>query len=226
MRILIYSIATAIANLGFYVSYAVSAALYPGGTWGDASVIGHDFWRNYLCDVMKKTAHNGLPNPGQGYGFLSFGLLFATILCWWALLLKLLPDHLSRQKKIARIAAWLSAAGFVGMVIFPASESLISAHFFSVLVGTLFGLVVTILLYVYFLKVPSHRFLGKIGLFFLSPAVITLVIFTAYHLGVTGLSEGLIIVLEKLVILITSVLCLLSAFRSMQMAKARISKKV
>lgn len=222
MRIPVHSITTMLSTLSFYVSYAISAVLYPGGTWEDASTVGHAFWKNYLCDILEETAHNGVPNPGRGYGLAAFALLFVTLLFWWALLLNLLPDHLSRPKKIARITSWISATAFLGTLIFPASAHLISYHFFCVLLGAFFGLVATILLLVYFLRVPAHRSFGKVGLLLLSPGMVTLVIFTAYHLGLPGLSESLIIVLQKVVMISTSALCLFSALRPIhQLVKAR-----
>src|SRR5262249_39586691 len=36
---------------------------YPGGTHWDRAAPGHDFWRNYLCDLARTVALNGAPNP-------------------------------------------------------------------------------------------------------------------------------------------------------------------
>jgi len=52
------------ALLGAFVClYAAAALAYPGGTWEDPSTVGHSFFFNYYCDLMRPTALNGQPNP-------------------------------------------------------------------------------------------------------------------------------------------------------------------
>ena len=48
--------------VAFVVLFAFAADAYAGGTHFDHSAIGHDFWRNNLCDVARTVAINGLPN--------------------------------------------------------------------------------------------------------------------------------------------------------------------
>ncbi|HEY8079541.1 MAG TPA: hypothetical protein VIF62_35670 [Labilithrix sp.] len=40
-----------------------SMQMYPGGTSWDHASVGHDFWKNYLCDLLRPTALDGVPNP-------------------------------------------------------------------------------------------------------------------------------------------------------------------
>lgn len=59
-------LADGIALAGIVVSLAayVAAALsYPGGSYTRPHAVGHDVLRNYVCDLSRETAHNGLPNP-------------------------------------------------------------------------------------------------------------------------------------------------------------------
>lgn len=46
----------------FVALFAGAAHAYAGGTHFDHTAIGHDFWRNNLCDVARTVAINGLPN--------------------------------------------------------------------------------------------------------------------------------------------------------------------
>lgn len=48
--------------IAFVVLFAFAANAYGGGTHFDHAAIGHDFWRNNLCDVARTVAINGLPN--------------------------------------------------------------------------------------------------------------------------------------------------------------------
>lgn len=227
MSITFYSIAITISTLSFLIVYTVSAILYPGGTWENAATVGYSFWGNYLCDVLHATGFNSLPNPGRGYGFVAFGLILVILIFWWLLLTRFLGERSLVLARVIRIISFISAVGFLGIIIFPAAEALISLHFFSVAFGGLFGLIATILPLVYFLKMPSYRALGKIGLLLMSPAIITLFVYTAYHIGLfTPHSQLLIIALQKIIVITTTLLCLLSAFKAMQMARVRIPKKM
>lgn len=49
---------------GFLVLFVGAASAYPGGTHFDHAALGHDFWRNTLCDVARTVALDGAPNEG------------------------------------------------------------------------------------------------------------------------------------------------------------------
>ena len=51
-----------ISVLLFIVTAGTAMAYYPGGTKFQLKAVGHQFWHNYLCDVMTPTALNGQPN--------------------------------------------------------------------------------------------------------------------------------------------------------------------
>jgi len=46
----------------FTILIASAMDAYPGGTAWDAHTHGHDFWRNYLCDLLRAVAINGESN--------------------------------------------------------------------------------------------------------------------------------------------------------------------
>ena len=215
------SLAISVSTLGFYLSYAISAALYPGGTWEDTSTVGYSFWQNYLCDVLQDTGLNGLPHLGSHYGLMAFGFLLATLLFWWTLLAKFLDEYSPTLARVVLMASFFSAVGFAGTVAFPAEEALRGYHFVAVLVAVLCGLFAIIMPLVYFLKMPTYRSLGKTGLLLISPVVITLCYYIAYHLEMIVPREGLVIGLQKVSLITASMLCLLSARKQAQIAAAR-----
>src|SRR3954471_798809 len=46
----------------FVILFFAAANAYPGGTHFDHASVGHDFWRNTLCDVARTVAIDGTPN--------------------------------------------------------------------------------------------------------------------------------------------------------------------
>jgi len=50
------------AVFGFVVLFVAAGSAYPGGTHFDHGSVGHDFWRNTLCDVARTVAIDGAPN--------------------------------------------------------------------------------------------------------------------------------------------------------------------
>ncbi|MEM9417274.1 MAG: hypothetical protein AAF963_02885 [Bacteroidota bacterium] len=217
MRTYFYSVGTIITVLSFCTFYLIAATLYPGGTWADPSTLRHSFGGNYLCDVLKVTAHNGLPNIGRTYGFIAFFFLFAALLFWWALLTSLLPKQFSTLRKVVRIATFLSAAGFVGMIFAPPSPNLLSPHFFAVITAVLCGLAVTFLLLASLLKIPAYRSLGQLGFLLISPVVPNISMYIAYHLNLFTVSVSQIIFVTKIVVINAILICLLSALKQIRM---------
>jgi hypothetical protein len=44
--------------------FTAAAWHYPGGTWDEPQRLGHSFWGNYFCDLMRPIALNGQVNGG------------------------------------------------------------------------------------------------------------------------------------------------------------------
>jgi len=61
-RLQIESSALLATSVGFVVLFALAAHAYAGGTHFDHAAVGHDFWRNTLCDVARTVAINDQPN--------------------------------------------------------------------------------------------------------------------------------------------------------------------
>src|SRR5690242_6177137 len=47
----------------FLALFVLAARAYPGGTDWDRAAVGHQFWANYLCDLTRGVALNGVANP-------------------------------------------------------------------------------------------------------------------------------------------------------------------
>ncbi len=53
-----------LVSLGvFIVGMGIAMVQYPGGTWFDRTAESHQFWHNFLCDMLRADAINGKPNP-------------------------------------------------------------------------------------------------------------------------------------------------------------------
>lgn len=69
------------AVVAFVVLAGTSMAAYPGGTSWDPATRGHDFWRNFLCDLVRGTSLGGTPNPiGSAFGKAAMLVLAAGLL--------------------------------------------------------------------------------------------------------------------------------------------------
>ncbi len=132
--------------VAFVVLFAFAAHAYAGGTHFDHSAVGHDFWRNNLCDVARTVAINGLPNEcacflarfamlalalGLGVMFFALPRLFpsrprlgllvrvlgvATVPC--AIAVVLLPtDRFSHLHGLSIVLAGTLGLGTVGLAL-------------------------------------------------------------------------------------------------------------
>lgn len=92
---------------------------YPGGTSWDAASPGHDFWLNYLCDLARPTALNGVPNPtGSMFAQAAMIALALGLLPWWSLLARLTPSH-PRAGRAMRACGTFAAIGIGFVVALP-----------------------------------------------------------------------------------------------------------
>ncbi len=73
----------------FVALEVVAMARYPGGTWVDRTSVGHDFFRNFFCDVAASKALNGEPNPGAIYAQMGMLVLTLGLLPFWVLVTSL-----------------------------------------------------------------------------------------------------------------------------------------
>lgn len=115
------AVLAAIATFIGLVFFAMRA--YPGGTSWNATAPGHDFWLNYLCDLARPTALNGVANPTGSA--LAQGAMFALalgLLPWWAMLARLTPSH-PRAGRAMRVLGTVAAIGIAFVATLPAIAS-------------------------------------------------------------------------------------------------------
>lgn len=103
----------------FVVFIALAMHAYPGGTnWNRASR-GHDFWLNYLCDLARPTALNGVANPiGSALAQGAMIVLALGLVPWWWLLAALAPSQ-RRSGVAVRVLGAIATIGVFGVVLLP-----------------------------------------------------------------------------------------------------------
>jgi hypothetical protein len=96
-------------------------ALYPGGTWMDRSARGHDFFRNFFCDLSAGVALNGAPNPGAWCATAAMVVLALGLFHFWLIL----PQLFARR---GRHAARIRRLGLLSAAVLPLVPLLSSAR--------------------------------------------------------------------------------------------------
>lgn len=116
--------------------FAFAAAAYPGGSHFDRHAVGHDFWRNALCDVARATALNGAPNArGAVLAQAAMSILALGIgLFLWALARKLPPA----RRLVVRILTALTVPAALAVVFLP-TDRFSDVHGLAVVVAGVFG---------------------------------------------------------------------------------------
>ena len=113
----------ALSVAGFCVLIGVAMCAYPGGHEWDRTTRGHDFWRNYICDLARSTALDGEPNTTSApiAQVALVALLAGGAAFWWALpALFTRPE--SRLAGAVRTLGALSLAGVLGVALLPADR--------------------------------------------------------------------------------------------------------
>lgn len=107
------------ATATFVALVVLAMRAYPGGTSWNAAALGHDFWLNYLCDLARPTALNGVPNPlGSALAQAAMLALAIGLLPWWSLLARLVPSH-PRTGHAMRMLGGLAAVGIAFVAALP-----------------------------------------------------------------------------------------------------------
>ncbi len=101
---------------------ALAMAAYPGGTQWRHAADGHDFWRNYLCDLARRVALNGTPNPvGSALAQASMLALALGLVPFW----RLLPDFFGARPRLGtwvRVLGQVAVAASFAVVLLPADR--------------------------------------------------------------------------------------------------------
>src|SRR5688572_11608153 len=100
--------------IGLFLSVALfvaligrAIALYPGGTWFDPGAVGHDPFRNFLCDLTQPVALNGMVNPGARWAGAGMIALDVGLLLVWLAVPLLAPSRLGRALRMMGVLSFL-----------------------------------------------------------------------------------------------------------------------
>lgn len=100
--------------LGFASCMAISMLAYPGGNLWDRSQAGHDFWRNFWCDLLRQRAYNGAPNPWAPHlAQLAMFWLALGIAAYFVLAPRLFPG----ARQLGRVITAAGLCGAAGLVV-------------------------------------------------------------------------------------------------------------
>ncbi|HEU5072624.1 MAG TPA: hypothetical protein VFU02_00590, partial [Polyangiaceae bacterium] len=100
--------------LGFASCMAISMLAYPGGNLWDRSQPGHDFWRNFWCDLLRQPAYNGALNPwAPHFAQLAMFWLALGIAAYFVLAPRLFP----RAPWLGRVVTGAGLCGAAGLAV-------------------------------------------------------------------------------------------------------------
>lgn len=119
---------TLLSVVAFGTLMSLAVARYSGGSYFDPKARGHDFFRNFWCDLLRDVGHDGRPSGSP---------LFAE-LALWALGVGLIAffQTLSGYARSPRSKLAIRALGFFG-VLGLAAVALTPSHRFPTLHGVL-----------------------------------------------------------------------------------------
>jgi hypothetical protein len=133
------SAAMSAAALASVVLLLAAMCLYPGGTQWDHAAPGNDFWQNYVCDLARTVALDGVPNPrGSALAQAAMALLALALgLLWW-----LVPRVFPARRLLGatvRVAGCTASAAALAVVLLPA-DRFSQVHGLSIVVAGVPGL--------------------------------------------------------------------------------------
>ena len=171
---------------GFLALELPAMALYPGGTWFDATTRGYRFWENFLCDLEWRVALNGQANQGAPLAQAAMLVLVLGLAPFWIVVPRLLRER-ARLGAAVRVLGLVAAAGTVAVALMP-SDRFGRLHGAAVILSGLPGLTAAGLAVVGLLFArPRPRAEGWIGASMLVFALINFVLYASHFLfGVEG----------------------------------------
>jgi hypothetical protein len=185
------------AVVGFVATFVAAACAYPGGTHFDHGSIGHDCWRNTLCDVARTVAIDGAPNA-QGCLLariamtilaLGLGLLFVAIP-------RLFPAH-PRLGSAVRLLGAATVPFAIAVVLLP-TDRFSQLHGVAIVVAGLLGLTTVILaLKGLFAGAQSPGIVVALGVVAMSVAAVDFGLYVAEFLS-GGSAQVAVPVLERI----------------------------
>jgi len=119
---------------------AMAMSDYPGGTWEEPGAQGHSQVRNFLCDLTRPTAINGVPNAsGSRYAELGLLAYAVALIPFFLILPAVFPDR-RKTGRLAAVAGVLAGLGGIGIVLVPSWRFGALLHGAAVLLAAIPGL--------------------------------------------------------------------------------------
>lgn len=113
----VFGLIVAILTVCSCALFLASMQIYPGGNWLDVNAAGHDFARNFLCDVLAGRAQNNIANPlGSALALAGYFVFSGAFLLHWSGL----PGCFRRNDRgMGVVVRWAGVASTVAMVAVP-----------------------------------------------------------------------------------------------------------
>ena len=189
-----------IALCCFGLALSMAMARYPGGHELDPTSTGHNFWRNYLCDLLEVRAINGSPNAALSLARFGLGAFLGVIGPLWLLLATLLEEH-SWQRR------WLICLGFVSLVAMPGIAMRMTDWGHALVIVVAFGPALgALVLGVQGLGARFGRTTNVLGIGMLCCAFATFALYS--HQLHTGVATGILPIVQRLTMIALLLWCL------------------
>lgn len=187
----------------------LSMEAYPGGTAWDATTRGHDFWRNYLCDLERQIALNGVPNAsGARLAQAAMLSLASGAAPFWFTMARLLVHAPLRVP--VRMLGCVSSLAVMGVAILP-SDRFPSLHPVLLALGGIAGLLAASCGVLGLMRRERGAALVGGGTFIVSAVDLALY---GWSLRTGGSAPVMVAVLERVALLLALAWMLLVAWRS------------
>jgi hypothetical protein len=109
----------------FCAAMLAGALVYPGGSWLYPHSSGFSWTTNFWCDLTRRPAHNGAPNPWAPLlGTLGFAALGVALALFWMDIAALLTAARARFVRVAGVAS----AGATAVVALVPSDRFPALH--------------------------------------------------------------------------------------------------
>jgi len=216
-----------VAIVAFVALFAVAAGAYPGGTHFDHASVGHDFWRNTLCDVARTVALDGRPNA---VACTLARAAMTTLALGLGALFMALPELFDARRGAARAIRTLGAATVpcaIAVVLLPTDRFSALHGLAIVLAGTL-GLGTTVLVMRGLLADRrAPRLVVGLGAVALAVASADFVLYVR-ELAMGGAAQVAVAVLERLatILVLVWMASTAHALRREQRARDRVQESV
>ena len=128
---------------GFTLAMGVAVTGYPGGTWIDRTSVGHSFWGNFACDLLRTTALDGRPNAYPRVAAAGMLVLLAGLVALWFAVPRLFANR-RRLGLAVRVLGTVAALAMLAVPFTPADRHG-ALHGLAVTVATVPGLLVAAL---------------------------------------------------------------------------------